>query len=104
MFGIYDYLLEQYYDLDMFEGTRDYFHRRCEAYSGYALDEEVGIERLRKDNQKAEGKKVQSSLNGQEDYDVLEEQSKKEARDIQRRLERRTIFGSYIPSGMDMNF
>ena len=41
MFGIYDYMLEEYYDPDRFDGVRDYFYRRHAAYSDYTLDEDI---------------------------------------------------------------
>ena len=105
MFGIYDYMLEEYYDPDRFDGVRDYFYRRHAAYSDYTLDEDVESERLKRDNRKEDDKKPQQrKLLAQDQYDAEVEQEQRDMMDMEKRIRRATIFGGYIPGGMDRDF
>ena len=105
MFGIYDYMLEEYYDPDRFDGVRDYFYRRHAAYSDYTLDEDIASERLKKDNEKATGKKAQQrNLCEQDTYDAVEEQVRHEARELERHIHRCSVLGGYIPCGYERDF
>ena len=91
-------------DVESFAGVEAYFHRRYEAYADYTLDEDIDAERHKKENKKAENRKSPTCVNDQDSYDAIEEQARKEARDMERRIERRAMLGSYIPGGMDMDF
>ena len=101
MRGVYDYLLEDYYDADRFDSVRDYFYRRHMAFSECSCDE-----CLAEDSRNAlSGKKSsQTRVASQDGYDVIAEQERKDARDLERRIHRKSIFGSYIPSVMERDF
>ena len=104
MRGIFDYLMEDYYDADRFDSVRDYFYRRYMATSGDCEDY-IDDEAVKSDAQ-SKGKKKPISRSGasQDNYDASIEQERKEARDLERHIHRRAIFGRYIPNGMERDF
>lgn len=92
-------------DIESFVGVEAYFHRRYEAYADYTLDEDVASERHKKDNRKEADKKPQQrDLLEQDQYDAVEEQAKRDMMNMERHMRRASMFGGYIPGGMERDF
>lgn len=98
-YGIFDHLIASGFDMERIGTAREYFAKRRYQTSQAYFGEEDSLEETKSvSKDKKQSKGTRSSSGG---YDVETEQERKETRDLEKKIQRDTIMGKYIPSYME---
>lgn len=98
-YGIFDHLIASGFDMERIGTARDYFAKRRYQTSQAYFGEEDSLEETKtvsKDKKQSNGTRPSSDT-----YDVETEQERKETRDLEKKIQRDTIMGKYVPSYME---
>ena len=98
-YGIFDHLIASGFDMERIGTAREYFAKRRYQTSQAYFGEEDSLEETKsvsKDKKQSKGTRPSSG-----GYDVETEQERKETRDLEKKIQRDTIMGKYIPYYME---
>lgn len=98
-YGIFDHLIASGFDMERIGTAREYFAKRRYQTSQAYFGEEDSLEETKsvsKDKKQSRGTRPSSGT-----YDVETEQERKETRDLEKKIQRDTIMGKYVPSYME---
>ena len=99
-YGIFDHLIASGFDMERIGSARDYFAKRRyqEMEANFAEEDGIVDKAKKTSNEKNNIKKNQSNNTA---YDAEIEQERKEYCDLDKKIQRDTIYGMYIPRYME---
>ena len=98
-YGIFDHLMASGFDMERIGAAREYFAKRRYQTSQVYFGEEDSLEESKV---AAKEKKTSKNTRSSNDtYDVKTEQERKECQDLEKKIQRETIFGKYMPKYME---